>query len=497
MTLPDKDIAWPPASAHAQKLAEWSAWYAGDPDQLTGLYGPITGPVVRSSQYAGGVVGRIARWFWGVPTPAGEQRTKLHVPLAADICATSADLLYSEPVRLTSSHEGTAAVLADLQEQGLDARLHEGAEVAAAMGGEYLRTVWDQAVSPLPWTEVAHPDGAVPKFRNGRLVQVTLWTELDQLEDGVTHRLLERHEAGVIEYGLYAGTNSRLGKRVPLQDHPDAAGYAELVNEDGLQLTGLSRIAVAYAPNMLPNRLDRRSDQGRSDLQGVEPWLDALDEAYSSWWRDIRHGKARLHVPAQYLESNGPGEGASANLDREVYVPVAGVLATGKDGLQIDAQQFAIRVNEHLQTCQAWTERIIESAGYSTQSLAGDTGGAVTATEVRSHERRSYMTRGKKVRYQSHALRHHLAVQLEVAKMLGHDVTPDDFTVEFADGVQEQPLQLAQTIQALRVAQAASVETVVKMLNPEWEQTEVDAEVGKIMAESRGEPVSVPDDAGL
>lgn len=497
MTLPKDDTAWPPASAHSQKLAEWSAWYSGDPDQLGGFYGPITGPNTRPAQFAGGVVGRLARWFWGVPTAAGEQRSKLHVPLAADICGTSADLLYSEPVKLTSTDKTTAGVLADLQEQGLDARLHEGAEVSAALGGEYLRTVWDKDVSPLPWTEVAHPDGALPRFRNGRLVEVTLWSELAHQTDGVVHRLLERHEAGVIEYALYAGTGTNLGKRVPLAEHPDSEFAALLVNADGLQPTGLSRIAVAYAPNMLPNRLHRHSPEGRSDLQGVEPFLDALDEAYSSWWRDIRHGKARIHVPASLLDTNGPGTPGGMDLDREVYVPMEGVLAKVTDGsLPIHVQQFAIRVDAHLQTCQDWTKTIIESAGYSTGSLSDD-GGAKTATEVRSEERRSYMTRGKKARYQTQALRHHLAVQLEVAAQLGQRVKPDDFQVEFPDGVQESALSIAQTAQALRLAQAASVSTVVKMVHPEWEQPAVDAEVGKILAEETGALVPVPNDAGF
>lgn len=500
MPLPKNQTPWPPASAHGEALAEWSAWYSGDPDQLSAFYGSRNGTVAHPNQLRGGVVGRIARWWWGVPTGAGEQRSKLHVPLAADICGTSADLLFSEPVQLTSDNDKVAEALQTLQDNGLDSRLHEGAEVQAALGGVYLRTVWDSDVSDMPWTEVAHPDGAEPEFRNGRLYAVNLWSELGRLSEGTVHRLVERHEKGAIQYGLYEGTATNLGNLVPLQDHPETEHLALLPLIDGnTQTTGLDRLTVAYVPNMLPNRLNRRSQQGRSDLQGVTPWLDALDEAYSSWWRDIRHAKARLHVPAQYLDSNGPGQGASVDLDREVYVPVEGVLATNKDGLLIDAQQFKIRVAEHRDTCEHWTNKIIESAGYSTQSLSSGSGGAVTAAEVHSHERRSYMTRGKKVRYWTAALYDHLQTQLEVANThLKAGLPVEPFSVEFQDGVQESAMSLAQTTLAMRNAESASIRTRVLMLHPDWDKDEVDTEVAAIMRETGvGEPVPVPDDAGL
>lgn len=500
MPLPKNGTPWPPMSPHNESLAEWSAWYSGDPRQLQTFYGPRSGAVAHPNQLRGGVVGAVARWWWGQPAAAGETPAKLHVPLAADICGTSADLLFSESVGLTSESETMAAFLTDLQENNLDAKLHEAAEVQAALGGTYLRTVWDSEQSPMPWTEIAHPDGAVPDFLHGRLRAVSLWSELSTLDSSTVWRLVERHEPGAIMYALYAGTPTNLGAARPLQDHPATEHLALLVNDEGVQVTGVDRLAVVYVPNMLPNRLHRSSPQGRSDLQGVEPLLDALDETYSSWWRDIRQSKARLHVPTQYLDDGGPGKGASFNPDREVYVPVEGVLGKSGDGLMIHAQQFAIRTDDHLRTCQDWTKTIVESAGYSTQSLTGDGGSAVTAAEVHSQERRSYMTRGKKVRYWTAGLRDLLLTQAEIANVhlsAGIDVQVPG--IEFSDGVQDSPAQMAQTLQALRNAEAASIETRVQMLHPDWDKERRDAEVSAILRESggSGEPLPNPDDAGL
>lgn len=508
MPLPKNGTPWPDHNKHTEQMAEWGAWYSGDPDQLATFYGPRTGVAPHPNQFRGGLVGRVARWWWGVPTPAGESRAKLHVPLAADICATSADLLFSEAVKLDAGEGNTSLqqFLDRVQDAGLDAKLHEGAEVQAALGGVYLRSVWDASVSPLPWTETVHPDGAVPTFRNGRLAEVSLWTELPAIKSGTVHRMVEHHERGFIIYALFAGSATNLGKRVPVQQHPETEHLAELVAGGSatlddvtvVQATGIDRLTVTYAPNMLPNRLDRRSLQGRSDLQGVTGMLDALDEAYSSWWRDIRHAKSRIHVPASYLESMGPGQAGIAEVDREVYVPLQGVLASSKDGLAMQVQQFAIRVKEHRETCEAWTKTIIESAGYSSQSLSGEGTGAVTAAEVHSHERRSYMTRGKKIRYWRAAITDHLAAQVDLANAhLSAGITPGELGVAFQDGVQESALSLANTALALRNAEAASVETRVAMVHPDWDADDVTAEAQRILAETGGAALPLPDDAGF
>lgn len=501
MPLPDNGQSWPPPR-HTKALAsmaEWSAWYGGDPATLTDYYSLAanTRARTRPSQTRGGVVGAVARWWWGTPTPTGEKPAKLHVPLAADICGTSADLLFSEPVILTGDNETLQEALDELQGNGLDSQLHEAAEVTAALGGGYLRVVWDEDLQPMPWTDTVHADMALPEFRWGKLAAVTFWQKLPSYgSDQQVWRLLERHEPGRILHALYRGKDDNLGTMVPLEEHPDAEHLAALVDEDGAVLTGTDRLTATYVPNMLPNRLDRGSHQGRSDLQGVEPWLDALDEAYSSWWRDIRHAKSRIHVPAHYIQSDGPGRAGMTDVDRELYVPLEGVLGGPQNTLEsmIQVQQFDIRVSEHKDTCEFWTNKIIESAGYSTQSLSSGSGGAVTAAEVHSHERRSYMTRGKKVRYWQYAVKEHLETLVEVANAnMGAGIREGAIKVEFQDGVQESAMNLAQTAQALRNAEAASVKTRVQMLHPDWDDVDIQAEAAAILAETGGAPLADPD----
>lgn len=504
MPLPNADTEWPPPHIEAirAEILENDLWYAGDPAQLQGFYQSNT-PTThtnRPSQFAGGLKGALARVWWGLPTPQGEQSSKLHVPLAADLCATSADLLFSEPPTLSAESQSMGEFLDGLETDGLVSVLQEGAEVCAAHGGVYLRNVWNEKVSPRPWTSVVHADMAIPTFRWGRLAEVTFWQTLPSDDNSQTYwRLLEHHAPGYIEHALFQGAADNLGRLVPLADHPNAAYLADLVDAESRQATGITRLTAQYVPNQTPNRFHRGSRQGRSDLQGQLGLLDALDEAFSSWQRDIRHAKSRIFAPAQYLESNGPGSGAVANIDREVYVPLEGILASGDSGLMIEAQQFKIRVEEHERTCNSWIKRVVESSGYSTQSLSGDTGGAVTAAEVHSHERRSYMTRGKKIRHWTMALVEHLEVQAEIANAnLRAALELEPVKVEFEDGVQDSALNIGQTAQVVFNAQAASTQTRVKMLHPDWNDAEVAEEVARIMAEfGQGAPLPVPEDAGF
>ena len=281
MTLPENGLPWPPPAhaAAAARMRMHSAWYAGDTDQLTRIYQRERkgAPVNRPSQYRGGLVGIAARTFWGRPTPEGEPPTKLHIPIAADIAATSADLLFSEPPALTVKHLGTQDRLTELLlGGGSDATLLEAAEVASALGGVYLRVSWDADIAPdRPILNAVHGDQGWPEFSYGMLRAVTFWSEVGR--DGQTvWRALERHEPGVILHGLYRGTEERLGTQVGLGAHDATRDLTPEV--DGVP----GRLCAVYVPNMRPHRVERGSWLGRSDYTSQEPLMDALDEVWTS-----------------------------------------------------------------------------------------------------------------------------------------------------------------------------------------------------------------------
>jgi A118 family predicted phage portal protein len=515
MPLPGNGQTWPPAQlANILPLyAVWNAWWAGNPDELSSLYGGRTGYDPTSTGFfasdAGGfraTVGRaIQRWFWGEATRGPDRRVKLHVPIAAELCQASADLLFSDTITVEADDQSTQDRLADLIDDGFHTEIATAAEVAAALGGVYLRVTWDATISPdAPFLTHVDADQAIPEFMWGRLTAVTFWQVVAR--DGKqVWRHLERHELdaagnGIILHGLYEGSDEKLGHVVPLTDQPATAPLATMVNSFGAISSESPGLCVRYVPNQRPNRRWRTDplgrNLGRSDLDGPEQLMDALDEVYTSWMRDIRLGKARLMIARQLIDNAGTGSGSAFNAEQEAYAAV-NMLQGDNTSINdlITQSQFAIRVQEHKDTAGQLILDILQAAGYSQETFGiYDGGGSTkTATEIEAKQQRSLLTRDRKIREWRPALQEILEKLLWVDKAIFNSkVTPAPPDVSFPDAVQESQLTLAQTAQLLRAADAASDETIVGMLHPDWDEDDVGEEVAKIQAQRQQSAVPDP-----
>lgn len=490
-----------------EAVRTWGAWYEADREALARVYGGAGGyhPYGPGgsffgsehgdhiSQYRGGVVGTIARWFWGQPLRPEQRSPKLHVPVAADIASASANLLFGEQPTITAEDTKTQERLDELFDETTWEQIINAGEVCAGLGGVYIRVGWDREVSDRPMLSVFGPDVTIPTFRWNKLWEVTFVWVLHRSDDGKILRHFEHHLPGFIEHALYLGEDDNIGRRVPLTEHQDTARIVESLNDIGVIETGLSRLDVIHVQNA-PNRAWRNhpigQNLGQPDIKGTEPILDSIDEIYTSWMRDIRLAKTRVMLPQAYLESTGRGTGAMFDMDREVFV---GMNALVDGGMAIELVQPTIRDEQHSRSAMGLIERAITGAGYSLQTfgLTGEV--AMTATESYARERKTHQTRGSKIRRWRPALADLIEIMLAVDMIVFEStVLPVKPTIEFTPIARDNPEMLARTAQLLRVAQAASTETLVRMNHPEWRQDQVDAELIKIEAE-KPEPVE-PDE---
>ena len=499
MTLPSPGkTEWPPPAVKTAdaRYRVLSAWYGGDPDVLERTYDGGSASQLdlkyRGAQYRGGLVGTVARWFWGAPPPAGETRTKYHIPAASDLATLSADLLFSEPPKITFEDRGTQDRIDSIIDRtGTHASLIEGAEVAAALGDVFLSVAWDTTVRDSPWIRVIHGDSVVPSWRSGVLVGATIWTILEQATDGTVWRHLECHTPGLIEHGLYAGTGSTLGRLADLGERPETE---HLTAEAA---TGIDRLLVWHVPNMRPLREDRGSLLGRSDFgPATLGIMDGLDEMWTSLQREFRLAKARAVVTEDAVRPLGPGKGVRADIDREIFVPIKVNPDHVSDPVRLI--QPLLRVEEHARACTLAFEVACRSAGYSASSFGGSSSASValTATEARQREVSSYRTRDKKALYWSAALRGALAGLVDADRaVFGSRVTPGEPVVELGDAVVESTDTIAQTLAQLAQARSASVESRVRILHPSWDDQMVAEEVGRIHVEEGIGPVPDPEQA--
>lgn len=484
-------MPWPPKEWQPilRDIVEADAWWSGDEQRLAEFYGgAATQDATRRRR---GVINRVKFWARRLDD-LNTDRQRLHIPAAADIAATSADLLFGEAPTLTiaEAHEVNADAAAKaaedrlvelLEVDGVASALLEAAEVCAALGGVYLRPVWAPELAGHPLLTVVHPDQAVPEFRYGRLAAVTFWRVVRH-DANVVWRHLERHEPGVILHGLYAGSPELLGSPISLDASPETRGLDETVRLPG----GWATLGCRYVPNARPNRRHRRLPIGRADTQGVEALMDALDETWSAWMRDIRLAKHRIIVPGEFLDRNGRGGGASFDLDREVFSPLdMDPMSREKTGITLTS--FAIRAEEHAATAAELWARIVQTAGYSPQSFGMHGTGAVdrTATEVRADETRSLRTTSRKQAYWRQAVEDMAELMLVIDRdVFGSKVEPMRPRLDFPDGLPDNPREQAETVELLNRAQAVSTETKVRLAQPQLDEAEVQAEVARILAES-------------
>jgi len=478
VSLPtDPNIHWPPAGAAPADVPTWRAWYSGNPAQLAAQAAP---PRQNKKAWS---------FFWrrGKERTATSQPPPVHVPLASEIAQTSADLLFGEDLDLTVGHQAQQRLDELASETGVASALLEAAEVAAALSGVYLRVSWDVEVADTPFLTSVAADSAAPEFRYGRLQAVTFWHELPAKDEGVW-RHLERHEPGVILHGLYVGDRNHLGSWRSLEAHEQTAGLEPVVPlPEGVP----GRLLTWYVPNIRPNPADPASPFGRADIFGNEHLLDALDETYSSWARDIRLAKTRILVPSDALDHGSPdrGSGRFFDVDAEVFTELDGM---NPGEMSITTFQPQIRAAEHMATALNLVETIVSKSGYSPQTFGLHIEGrAESGTALKIREGKTDATVGRKRRYWNPALKAACESLLAVDRAVFGRPTAVETPVIIWPEPRETPQETAQTLTMLRTAEAVSIETAVRMAQPDLDDEKLAEEVERIRADA-GRSVTEP-----
>ena len=428
--------------------------------------------------------------FWRRPGKA-----KLHVPVAADIASTSAQLLFGEEPRYQIScgadpgraGEKTRRLNEIARRNSLSARLTEAAESAAALGEVFLKVSWSEACD-CPIIGVRQADASLAEYGAHDLTGIHFFQTVGQGDrKGTVLRVWEAYEPGRVRMALFSGTEAELGTR-------EGDSALEALGFQAECVPPVEDMLAVHIPNLRPNRLLRTSSMGRSDLEGLRGLMDALDEAYTSWMRDIRLGKSRLIVPAEYLRRRPEDlfrEGQyTFEFDEDVETLVALDIDTSRTGAGIVPSQFAIRTREHMETCGHLLRAILTLAGYSPQTFGLDiAGSAESGTALHLRERRSHETRGKKATYWKGPLESLLSAVIRLdGEMYSRLFDSDDaVSVTFPTPSASDLSGTASAVSLLRGCGLLSVREGVGMVHPDWVPALVDEEVGRLEGEKAGE----------
>lgn len=447
--------------------------------------------------------GRMLSWFAGynpvlnafpecMPDPAGIQPSGnpraryVGANIVQFIASTFAHMVLGEPPVLDVSHESAVNTLTDstsadqsqgdmqalMERNGSWAEITRALEYASAFGEGYLVAVIDPAFLEDPILQAIPPQAVDPSFKYGnRLTSARVYKTLGY--DGQkVFRLVEDRDnvTRVIRTGLYVGTADKIGSRIPLTEHPDAAMYAdEAPYPEGMT-------ATVWRVYKRKSSLYIETPYGGSDFEGKEAQLAALDGIETSLARDFRLGGARLVVPSSAMTRGLSG--VASYLDREIIVDINVPAETTQPTLI----QSPIRVSDHVAAYTFRLTALIQGMGYSLQTFGlGDAGTAESGTALRLKQAATIaaVTAARELLAPVIAdIAYNLAVGARVVH--GQDIIPSRPSPAFGELVTPDPQTVASQILTLMTAGVVSVETGVKMAQPELNPEEVDAEVARI-----------------
>lgn len=506
MALPAAGSSWPPEqyAPALDSVRRDLQWVIGDLDGIRDqVAGPQPRPYQSRAQFNGGLVGGVARGVLGKPrmNPGGDATIERHLPVAAELVGTSADLIAEKPPAATlhPDDEGNTKAAQALDQltssDSFSSDVWDAFYHVSAAGWCFARIVWDLDVKPFPWVEFVDADGGFAEFASGEQVAITFYDTHPDPDDRNVFRLLQRHSPGRIEYGLYKGTETQLGMRVPVTDHAGTAYLVDLLDQDSEIKTGTDLLTARMIRNREKNPAWRNHPTlryyGRSDVaKGGGIWAD-IDRAWTELMHELESGRHRLMVSEELLQTGPPGEGSYFEWHRDVFA-----LAPGGDpdaAGRIESIQPELRVDKHMAVVDAATRKGIDAVGLSPLTVGMDpqASGDMTATETRARSDKTIKTFGGKARQARAGLSELLTAYLHMDAQINNYPPPTRMVnISITEPVQDTDRDRAERAQSLRAAEAASTYYLVRDLHPEWTEQQVEEEVSRIVEERRaGMPV--------
>lgn len=411
----------------------------------------------------------------GFDRTAEKKKLFTPVPLAAEICGYSADLLFSEEPDITFEGETEQGLLEEILEaNGLAAFLLESAAKIATEGRGALRVIRDDESADVPIITHVSEDMILWDVRHGRFVSggyvVIPWKNNRWSED--VYRLVEEHRPGYVERTLFKGRGASLGSEVPLASVDRFAGLEERTE------TGLDRPTLIRWDNV---------PGGRSDIAGQLTLLDRLNEFESLGVDKVRKSQPVTLVDRRLADKNG-----AVDLNGIVFTGGRSEVAGEGVAKTVETIQPDLQAEEHLRFVEHVRNLIVTTSGYSLESFGEATDGrADSGRALKLRMTRTLLKKAGKDRMAREAMRTALATctAWELGASSIREYLPK---VELGDGLPRDELDLAQVIATMEGAGAISTQTKVRMFHPDWTEEEIEAEVAAIDGQNAPPQITVP-----
>lgn len=301
-------------------------------------------------------------------------------------------------------------------------------------------------------------------------------------------------DTAIIFNRLYRMQSDGSRKEVPLTTIPQTAEY-----EESYMFNDLKDFIAFAKPNKLPNNEYSSTPYGASDYQGAIDSFDALDEAYSELYSELRNNKTIRYIPEMMIPKDENGKAQIRNTGFITnYQAVQGSLDQDAKN-KIEIQPIDDKTESILNKYRNALTTAINNAGLSPLAL-GITGlEAINAGEASQKERNrvTLETRKDKIEnywkpYLKHFFTQLLAFNNWMVKKAGAKQTLDNFDIDFdncdiqldfGNYIVEDETNIINRWGTAKQAGLASIDTCVRELHPDWTEEQIMNEINLIKYE--------------
>ena len=315
---------------------------------------------------------------------------------------------------------------------------------------------------------------------------------------GTYYTLIEIRKPGSISNILYRGNSNSLGVQVELSELAETDGLEEVVE------TGINHLMAVYVPGYPA----AEGPFGVSDLSQISDLLTAINETASALQDRARRAKPLIYASEDLIESSTEVQSDGTTTTKHyldtptgpTVVPIATQYGDDKKPiLNIEWPKPGLaEFQDHL---DALINMTLEQAGISPPSVGRAVNGAYPESGV---ARRLQMANtmalvGTKARSWESALNEimNIAVEFDIENGLApefQDVQSFAISVNVKEGVPDDISEITERAINRYEKKAASLETTVAELHPDWTDQQVLDEVTKIQLDKadEGEDSSIP-----
>lgn len=407
---------------------------------------------------------------------------EIFTPLAVarEVCNFSAEMLFSAPPKITlESNQDLLDTV--LEENRLDSRLIALAAVIAAEGSGGLRIIMDtdDATPEVPLITRVKEDEVIWDIRHGDWVAggaVVIEREVKE-NNGINtaiYRLVEEHTPGKVTRRLFKGTTYQLGKTQSLTTLDEFSGLPE-EESTGLDVPTLVRwenVPGAY-----------------SDLAGAEAMLDLINTEVSLGAEKSDKSRPVSFAPANMFDDKG-------RVDLAGIIPVRQSRMRDLEGEDLAKNFGTIQPAFLADEATAWIDFLIDTSlltmGYSKASYGRDEGGSADSGKaLRLRQARTLLKKAGKDRMAKEALSNAIAIAL-AWEQNATDIADFRPEIELGDGLPRDAMEDAQEAVQWKTAGAISLEELVRMRRPDFDDDAVQEEIDRIQEDTAASAALAP-----